>query len=140
MKNVIKQTIEKLHERSPGQNVWQRDIIADTARSLGASWTEINDHLLAPHVRSGRGQYDISRVGSDRRAGVLKPVAAEAASESVAQPVPTPAAVFKLAQTVTSTMNDDAYIPDVDPTFVRWGEYDTVLKAIQSGLFYPIYI
>ena len=144
MENVITQTIEKLHERSPGQNVWQRDIIADTARSLGASWTEINDNLLASHVRCGRGQYDISRVGSVRCAGVLKPVAvesaAEAVSESVAQSVSAPVAVFKLAQAVTSTMNDDAYIPDVDPTFVRWGEYDTVLKAIQSGLFYPIYI
>lgn len=142
--NVIKQTIEKLNERAPGQNIWPRDTIASVARSLGASWTEINENLLASHVRCGRGVYDISRVDTVNCAGTVKPVrsqpATEAPSELKEQPAQTPVAVFKLAQTVTSTMNDDAYIPDVDPTYVRWGEYDTVLKAIESRLFYPIFI
>lgn len=142
--NVIKQTIEKLNERAPGQNIWPRDTIASVARSLGASWTEINENLLASHVRCGRGVYDISRVDTVNCAGAVKPVrsqpATEAPSELKEQPAQTPVAVFKLAQTVTSTMNDDAYIPDVDPTYVRWGEYDTVLKAIESRLFYPIFI
>ena len=142
--NVIKQTIENLNERSPGQNVWHRDTIVSTARALGASWTEINEKLLASHVRCGRGQYDISRVDTNACAGAVKPVrsqaVAEASSELTEQSVQTPVASFKLAQAVTSTMNDDAYIPEVDSTFVRWGEYDTVLKAIASKLFYPIYI
>jgi len=139
MKYVIEQTIQKLRERSPGQNVWHRDIISTTARDLGATWQEINENLLTSRTRSGRGAYDISKVGTVTIGGRINAAAAQPAP-SEPTPVQAPSAVFKLAQSVTSTMNDDAYVPEVDPTFVRWGEYDTVLKAIQSQLFYPIYI
>jgi MoxR-like ATPase len=131
--NVIQQTVQALRTKEPTQNVWHRDAIVEVARGLGASWTDINAHLLAPHVRAGRGTYDLTRIGP-------APTVAETSVETSANITPAPAAVFKLAQSVTSTMNDDAYVPEVDSTFIRWGEYDTVLKAIESNLFYPIYI
>ena len=134
MKNVIEQTVEALRTKQPSQNVWHRDMIVEVARGLGASWTDINSQLLAPHVRAGRGTYDITRIGTSA------PVAFTSVASAEVPTTPPPAAVFKLAQSVTSTVNSDAYVPDVDATFIRWGEYDTVLKAIESNLFYPIYI
>jgi cobaltochelatase CobS len=134
MQTVIKQTIDALRAKDSNRNVWHRDEIVDVARSFGASWTVINERIINTRFRTGRGMYDISLIaqGSQAPAPQLSSATPSAAS------IPAPA--FKLAQAVTSTMNDDVYVPEVDPTYVRWGEYDTVLKAIESRLFYPIYI
>jgi hypothetical protein len=59
------------------------------------------------------------------------PVSAEKAS---------PAKKFKLATTVSSVVDDEIYIPSIDPTYVKWGEYKTVLSVIKSGHFFPLYI
>jgi len=144
MNHLIKLTVEKLYERSPGQNVWHRDAISDVARSVGLSWTDINAHLLNANLRRARGCYDISiyRSDTDITGPVKSPQMPTAEGES--NPSPTsPAApeVFKLAsRTVQSIVNDDIHIPEIDSTFVRWGEYDTILKAIESRTFFPIYI
>jgi hypothetical protein len=47
---------------------------------------------------------------------------------------------FKLATSVASVVDDEIYIPKVDPTYVKWGEYKTVLSVIESGHFFPLYI
>lgn len=146
MNHLIKLTIEKLYERSPGQNIWHRDTISDVARSLGLSWTDINEKLLNSKLRSARGCYDISRV--DTKASSHLPCLATAEVESnpalttpLALVAPGPIEVFKLAsRSVQSIVNDDIHIPELDPTFVRWGEFDTVFKAIESRMFFPIYI
>ena len=47
---------------------------------------------------------------------------------------------FKLATSVASVVDDEIYIPKSDPTYVKWGEYKTVLSVIESGHFFPLYI
>jgi len=47
---------------------------------------------------------------------------------------------FKMATTVASVVDDEIYIPKADPTYVKWGEYKTVLSVIESGHFFPLYI
>ena len=47
---------------------------------------------------------------------------------------------FKLATSVASVVDDEIYIPKADPTYVKWGEYKTVLSVIESGHFFPLYI
>lgn len=143
MHHLIKQTVEKLHERSPGQNHWHRDTISDVARSIGLSWNDINTHLLNAKLRSGRGCYDISRVDTNSASPVNSPQVTTAESESnpISTTLPAAPEVFKLAsRTIQSIVNDDIHIPEIDSTFVRWGEYDTILKAIESRTFFPIYI
>ena len=51
-----------------------------------------------------------------------------------------PSQKFKLATTVSSVVDDEIYIPKVDQTYVKWGEYKTVLDVINSGHFFPLYI
>ncbi len=41
---------------------------------------------------------------------------------------------------VRSTSFDEVFIPDADPTFVKWGYFSDVLKIIKSQMFYPMYV
>ena len=41
---------------------------------------------------------------------------------------------------VASVTNDEVYVPAVDATYVKWGEYNTIMKIIKSKLFFPTYI
>lgn len=41
---------------------------------------------------------------------------------------------------VASVSNDEVYVPAVDSTYVKWGEYNTIMKIIKSNLFFPTYI
>jgi len=58
----------------------------------------------------------------------------------VAKVAPSPAETFKNALAVSSVSDDEIYIPSVDPTFVKWGEYKTVFNVLNSNLFFPLYI
>lgn len=143
MHPLIKETIEKLYERSPGQIIWHRNTIGAVARSVGLTWNDINTHLLNAKLRHGRGCYDISRVDTNSPGPVNSPQVTTAESESnpISTTLPAAPEVFKLAsRTIQSIVNDDIHIPEIDSTFVRWGEYDTILKAIESRMFFPIYI
>lgn len=48
-----------------------------------------------------------------------------------------PAAVL---QNVSSIVNEDCYIPDKNRTYVKWGNHSSLVKIIESKMFYPIYI
>lgn len=41
---------------------------------------------------------------------------------------------------VASVSNDEVYVPGVDPTYIKWGEYNTIMKIIKSKMFFPTYI
>ena len=41
---------------------------------------------------------------------------------------------------VASVSNDEVYVPTVDPTYIKWGEYNTIMKIIKSKMFFPTYI
>jgi midasin (ATPase involved in ribosome maturation) len=41
---------------------------------------------------------------------------------------------------VASVSNDEVYVPAVDPTYIKWGEYNTIMKIIKSNMFFPTYI
>jgi hypothetical protein len=47
---------------------------------------------------------------------------------------------MKLACAVASVSNDEIFIPENDHTFVKWGEYKTIQKIIESRMFFPLYI
>lgn len=41
---------------------------------------------------------------------------------------------------VTSVKNSEIFVPEVDSTFVQWGNSTDVNKIIKSGMFYPTFI
>lgn len=41
---------------------------------------------------------------------------------------------------VSSVSSDEVYVPTVDPTYIKWGEYNDIMKIIKSGMFFPTYI
>ena len=47
---------------------------------------------------------------------------------------------MKLAAPVTSILNTDTYVPAVESTYVRWGEFADIASIIKSKSFYPVYI
>jgi len=80
--------------------------------------------LLRKAPRADRGQYDLQMfLASDRT--------------PVEEPAPAPSA--KMAS-VSSTINDDVYVPSKDEYFIRWGNFKDVETIVKSREFYPTFI
>lgn len=108
--------------------------IFSAGRKLGIKFKEIDQYLIQTANRVGRGKFDISRLASDD----MTPQAAVIAPQVACTPLPKTA--LNLACSVSSVSNDEIYIPENDHTFVRWGEYKTIQRVIESRMFFPMYI
>ena len=89
--------------------------------------------------RLDRGVYSMIGVSSDvtpkttRASGMIK-----TATKKVA-----PAEVVALAAPVAkvkSTSSEEVFVPDADPTFVKWGYFNDVRDIVKSKMFYPMYV
>ena len=113
----------------------------ETGRANGMTYKQVKDSMMCDKYKSAvkRGLYDLRMLSS------------QPSDVSCAQSVSAPVATFKLAAPalaaaskpapkLTAISNDDIYIPEIDPTFVQWGEYKTVKRVIESGMFFPLYI
>ncbi len=89
--------------------------------------------------RIDRGVYSMIGIASDvtpkttRAAGMIK-----TATKKVA-----PAEVVALAAPVAkvkSTSSEEVFVPDADPTFVKWGYFNDVRDIVKSKMFYPMYV
>lgn len=119
------QILDILKSRFPDQVEFRRKAIDDVAVELGFGFKGASE-LIGEQFKVSRGLYNFS--------AILKP-------ETSATPAPSvPKTAMKLAAQVSSTINEDAYVPAKDPTYVKWGSFDDVLTVIKSGTFYPIYI
>ena len=65
---------------------------------------------------------------------------APAVSAPVASEVPQTAMANIAFRGVASVSNDEVYVPAVDSTYIKWGEYNTIMKIIKSNMFFPTYI
>ncbi|MEK9769677.1 MAG: hypothetical protein VW683_12205, partial [Betaproteobacteria bacterium] len=117
--------------------------IYDAVSALGEP-RKVADRLMREITKVSRGQYSFNslaqvenptlKVSFPRkfpRKVTEQPVAVES-------PAPTPPA--NLAMAVSSSMNDDVYVPPTNTTFVPWGDYSLIKKALQSNQFFPIFI
>ena len=95
--------------------------------------------MLKVLPRIDRGVYSMIGVSSDvtpkttRAAGMIK-----TATKKVA-----PAEVVALAAPVAkvkSTSSEEVFVPDADPTFVKWGYFNDVRDIVKSKMFYPMYV
>lgn len=117
--------------------------IYDAVSALGEP-RKVADRLMREITKVSRGQYSFNslaqvenptlKVSFPRkfpRKVTEQPVAVES-------PAPTPPA--NLAMAVSSSMNDNVYVPPTNTTFVPWGDYSIIKKALQSNQFFPIFI
>jgi len=56
------------------------------------------------------------------------------------QQTPVAEAVQKAVGKVRSTSSEEVFVPQKDPTFVKWGYFSDVSKIIKSKMFYPLYV
>ena len=105
--------------------------IFEVGRQCGLKFREIDENIIKRGRKVQRGKLDISRIS-----------ATEPMPEPSPEPSPKPVEShsLNLASCVSSISNDDIFIPKVDPTFVKWGEYKTIQQIIQSTIFFPVYI
>jgi len=102
--------------------------VFEVGRSHGLKFREIDENLIKRARKVGRGKLDLSAISG-------KPQ--ESSQVMTKSPEPEK---FNLACTVSSVTNDDVFIPTIDQTFVKWGEYKNIQQIIQSRTFFPVYI
>jgi len=118
--------VKKLMTSYPDQTQFRKNVIVDTATSMGyrgADWYA----LIAGEHRVKVGTYDLS--------SAIEAVKPTMSTEVVSTMDPTP----NVAR-MQSIVNDEKSFAKIDPTFVPWGAYSDVTKIIKSEMFYPVYI
>lgn len=95
--------------------------------------------LMKALPRIDRGVYSMIGISSDvtpkttRASGIIK-----TATKKVA-PAPVVALAAPVAK-VKSTSSEEVFVPDADPTFVKWGYFNDVRDIVKSKMFYPMYV
>ena len=144
--NDILDTLRTLHFANASQV--STKILYDVGRAAGMTYKQIGQVFMQDQFKCGRGQFNITPLYGE---GVVFPESVNGVKKAKAPKVAAPktAAVFNCAvqksepqphQKITAISNDDIFVPQVDPTFVQWGEYKNVKAIIESRIFFPLYI
>ncbi len=120
--NKLNKIVDYLGSSSPKDSTFSRSELVEAAKLNG--YTGVDD-ILPQFTKVRRGVYSIS--------GVLVPLPVAPV------PVQKPAPVLKAVTTVMTNPNP-AFIPQVDPNFVKWGSYKDIFKIVNSKAFYPTFI
>jgi MoxR-like ATPase len=139
----INQTLAQLKGSSAG-TIHTSEHIKQVARANGFTWNQIYEVLMRPEFNVGRGKYDLAQLFARLDGTVIPSTHSPAPAAAASSPAPiaptVPSSTFQMSAGVQSVTSADAYVPEVDPTYVRWGAYDTVLRAVASELFFPLFI
>jgi len=111
-----------------GSGEHSRKSIISASKKLGMKDAE-GYNVVYKYMTSGskRGYYSFP---SDNNVVTETPVTTMA---NVTTPV------MKL-QSVQSVTDDEVYIPEKVAEYIKWGEFNTIKKVVESKMFYPIYI
>ena len=123
MKISTQKIVEELAKNYPDQTQFRKNVIVDTATSLGyrgADWYP----LTQADNRVKIGTYDL--------AGLIVPLRKEEVPAANVAPVH--------AAKMQSIVNEEKSFAQKDDTFVPWGSFSDIVKIIKSGMFYPTYI
>jgi len=120
--NIVQLT-EKL--KSLPQSTFKNQEILSLAAENGIEHNEAYKIIRSMH-KVARGVYSF---------------VAPSAPTPAAEPAPSTAIANHVElRGVASVANDEIYVPSVDPTYIKWGEYNTIMKIIKSKLFFPVYV
>lgn len=126
MKDTSLKIISVLSEKYPDQVQFRRKQIDDVAVELGFGFKGATE-LIGDEFKVSRGLYDLTRL-------IRK------STDPLPQPAVSDSPVLKLSAAISSTINEDSYVPLKDETYVQWGAYSDVAQIIKAKTFYPIYI
>ena len=126
MKDTSLKIISVLSEKYPDQVQFRRKQIDDVAVELGFGFKGAAE-LIGDEFKVSRGLYDLTRL-------IRK------STDPLPQPAVSDSPVLKLSAAISSTINEDSYVPLKDETYVQWGAYSDVAQIIKAKTFYPIYI
>jgi hypothetical protein len=128
MKTASSKIIAELQVRFPDVTRFRRKVIDQVAVELGFPKWAAYDDLFADCYRISKGNYDFAALIKPNSQPKIVPIVQ----------VPDTKAAQSLG--VASVSNESVYVPTVDSTYIRWGEYSTVREIVKSRMFYPIYI
>lgn len=129
MKPASVTILASLKELHPDITVFRRKTIDCLAETLGFDQKEYQD-IFADTYRVRKGTYNYSALLSSSNSTKISDVIPNNPSTSI----------MKLATAVNSIINSDAYVPPIDTTYIRWGEFADISSVIKSKSFYPIFI
>lgn len=121
MKETTQRVLALLRERNPGSTRFYRKQINEIASELNLEGREYPHELCTAELKVHRGLYDLTRL--------IDPTA-QSKEETVMQ----------MSGSITSVVNTDAYVPEEDPCYIRWGYHADVVSIIRRGCFYPVFI
>ena len=118
----MNKVIEQLMTKFPKKTEFTAKMIKEAAIAVGenprSAYVNIRYTNNAPTVR--RGVYNLES---------MMPKSARPAK-----------AVPEMVKGVESVSNDEVFVPDFDPTFVPWGNFNEIIKVLKSGMFYPTFV
>lgn len=125
--------VAELTKRGSNLRSVKRGEVMKIATAHGYTWSQYA-RMFEDTRRIGHGLYDASdwTSASSSEPAAVAPTAAPAPATAPVMP--------PMRMTISSTVNSDIYIPEIDPCYIRWGDYDAVKTALESRQFFPIYI
>jgi hypothetical protein len=117
MKSASLTILASLKETHPDVTVFRRKVVDSVATTHGFIYKDYSD-LFDDAYRVHKGTYDYT--------SLLRTTTVAATTVSQVAPMTPAPAVMKLATSVNSIVNTDAYIPQSDPTYIRWGEFSDI--------------
>ena len=115
----MKETLEE-HLKNTGKSTFKRKEILEIAHEIDVPQNDVWK-LLRTMNNVSRGYYSFS-------------------SEEVVKNTTSLPKETAVLQNVSSVINNDCYIPKKDRTYVKWGNHASLVKIIDSKMFYPVYI
>ena len=134
MKSASLTILASLKELHSDVTVFRRKVVDSVAATHGFIYKDYSD-LFDDAYRVHKGTYDYTSLLRSTTSTVT-----DTAKTISAPPTPPAPTAMKLATAVNSVVNTDTYIPQSDPTYIRWGEFSDIMTVIKSRSFYPIFI
>jgi hypothetical protein len=107
-----------------------RKEISDAAEANGISMS-LMQNLIVNSPTVTRGVYDFSALFEMVKEGDANVEVPDTALTSTPDK--------KVVQMPVEKTYEQVYVPEVDPSFVRWGNYSDIVTIIKSGKFFPVF-
>ena len=142
MTEMKSKILAKLTDTIGALPFYRNQEIYDATKALGEP-RKVADRVMQEITKVSRGRYSFN---SDAQPAPTPALTASFPQKvtQIEKPVRVtaldPVVPANFATTVASSMNDSVFVPAKDPSFVPWGNFSLLKKALQSKSFFPIYI
>ena len=117
MNKVIEQLMTKFPKKTEFTAKMIKDAAIDVGENPRSAYVNIRYTHNAPTVR--RGVYNLESMMPKSSKAIKAPA---------------------MVKGVESVSNDEVFVPEYDPTFVAWGNFNEIIKVLKSGMFYPTFV